>query len=91
MKVKGTYFQNDKEKPLVYGDVEIINPKRRRLRGEEEKEGKKDHVSIGITNVKTRLTLNYGESCEFEMESEKGRFTRTSIRIPIKRKEPEDL
>jgi hypothetical protein len=39
MKVKGTYFQNDKEKPLVYGDVEIINPKRRRLRGEEEKEG----------------------------------------------------
>jgi two-component system sensor histidine kinase YesM len=61
------------------------------LNGEEEKEGKKDHVSIGITNVKTRLTLNYGESCEFEMESEKGRFTRTSIRIPIKRKEPEDL
>lgn len=39
MIVKGTYFQNDKEKPLVYGDVEIINPKRRRLRGEEEKEG----------------------------------------------------
>ncbi len=61
------------------------------LNGEEEKEGKQDHVSIGITNVKTRLTLNYGESCEFEMESEKGRFTRTSIRIPVKRKEPEDL
>ena len=39
MKVKGTYFQNSKEKPLVYGDVEIINPKRRRLRGETEKEG----------------------------------------------------
>lgn len=39
MIVKGTYFQNSKEKPLVYGDVELINPKRRRLRGEEEKEG----------------------------------------------------
>lgn len=39
MLVKGTYFQNDSEKPLVYGDVEIINPLRRRLRGEEEKEG----------------------------------------------------
>lgn len=39
MIVKGTYFQNSKDKPLVYGDVEIINPKRRRLRGEEEKEG----------------------------------------------------
>lgn len=39
MIVKATYFQNDKEHPLVYGDVELINPKRRRLRGEEEKEG----------------------------------------------------
>ena len=39
MVVKGTYFQNDKEHPLVYGDVNLINPPRRRLRGEEEKEG----------------------------------------------------
>jgi hypothetical protein len=33
MLVKGTYFQNDSEKPLVYGDVEIINPLRIRLSG----------------------------------------------------------
>lgn len=39
MKVKGTYFQNDCERPLVYGDVEIINPPRQRLRGEPLKEG----------------------------------------------------
>ena len=39
MQVKGTYFQNDKETPLVYGDINLINPMRRRLRGEEEKEG----------------------------------------------------
>lgn len=39
MIVKGTYFQNSKEAPLVYGDVEIINPPRRKLRGLEEKEG----------------------------------------------------
>lgn len=39
MIVKGTYFQNSEENPLVYGDIELINPKRRRLRGEEEKEG----------------------------------------------------
>ena len=39
MLVKGTYFQNDTEKPLVYGDVEISNVKRQRLRGEELKEG----------------------------------------------------
>lgn len=39
MIVKGTYFQNDPQKPLVYGDVEIKNRKRQRLRGEEEKDG----------------------------------------------------
>ena len=39
MKVKGTYFQNSPDAPLVYGDVELINPLRRRLRGEEEKLG----------------------------------------------------
>lgn len=39
MKVKATYFQNSKDRPLVYGEVELMNPKRRRLRGEEEKAG----------------------------------------------------
>jgi len=39
MLVKGTYFQNSEKNPLVYGDVEIHNIPRRRLRGEEEKEG----------------------------------------------------
>ncbi|HKL98861.1 MAG TPA: hypothetical protein VJZ06_02995 [Mobilitalea sp.] len=38
MIVKGTYFQNDMDKPLAYGDVEIFNTKRQRLRGEKEKE-----------------------------------------------------
>lgn len=39
MKVKATYFQNDPLRPLVYGDMELINPLRRRLRGEPEKPG----------------------------------------------------
>lgn len=39
MKVKATYFQNDPQQPLVYGDAELINPPRKRLRGEEEKTG----------------------------------------------------
>lgn len=39
MLVNGTYFQNDLEKPLVYGPVEITNVKRQRLRGEELKDG----------------------------------------------------
>ena len=39
MKVKGTYFRNDSQSPLAYGDIEIINPPRKRLRGEDEKDG----------------------------------------------------
>ena len=39
MKSYGTYFQNDPERPLVYGEVELINPPRQRLRGEPLKEG----------------------------------------------------
>jgi threonine dehydrogenase-like Zn-dependent dehydrogenase len=35
----GTYFQNSEEEPIVFGEVEPINPPRPRLRGEEEKEG----------------------------------------------------
>lgn len=39
MLVKGTYFQNSIEEPIVYGEVEISNVARRRLRGEAKKEG----------------------------------------------------
>ncbi len=56
------------------------------LSGKKELEDRRDHISIGITNVKTRLALNYGESCKFEMESTEGKFTRTAIRLPIRRK-----
>lgn len=37
MKALGTYFQNDPDRPLVYGEVELINPPRQRLRGEAAK------------------------------------------------------
>ena len=61
MKVKGTYFQNSKEKPLVYGDVEIINPKRRRLRGEDEKEGiLAESVIVGFCGTDKEL-MHMGE------------------------------
>ena len=40
MNTYGTYFINDREKPLRYGEINIINPPRERLRGEEKKEGK---------------------------------------------------
>lgn len=34
MKTYGTYFQNDNELPIKYGEINLINPKRQRLRGE---------------------------------------------------------
>ena len=56
MLVKGTYFQNDAEKPLVYGDVEISNVKRQRLRGEEPKEGVLcEPVMIGFCGTDNEL------------------------------------
>lgn len=39
MEVYGTYLQNSPDHPLVYGEVELINPPRQRLRGEPLKEG----------------------------------------------------
>lgn len=39
MKTFGTYFQNDKDAPIKYGEVNLINPKRQRLRGEPLYEG----------------------------------------------------
>ena len=34
MKTYGTYFQNDPEKPIKYGEINLINLERQRLRGE---------------------------------------------------------
>ena len=39
MKTYGTYFQNDKDFPIKYGEINLINPKRQRLRGEEALSG----------------------------------------------------
>ena len=39
MKTYATYFQNDEKNPLVYGETNLVNPPRQRLRGEEAKEG----------------------------------------------------
>lgn len=39
MKTYAAYFQNDPNKPVCYGEVGLINPMRKRLRGEEPKEG----------------------------------------------------
>ena len=41
MKTNGTYFVNDSERPLRYGEINLINPPRQRLRGEPLLEGVK--------------------------------------------------
>lgn len=39
MKTNATYFVNDEKEPLRYGEINLINPPRQRLRGEEKKSG----------------------------------------------------
>ncbi len=39
MKTYGTYFRNDKDLPIAYGEINLINPLRQRLRGEPLLEG----------------------------------------------------
>ena len=39
MKTNATYFVNDEKEPIKYGEINLINPKRQRLRGEEAKAG----------------------------------------------------
>ena len=56
MKAYGTYFQNDPERPLVYGEVNLINPPRQRLRGEPLKEGILAHpVIVGFCGTDHEL------------------------------------
>ena len=43
MYTNGTYFQNDPQKPLQYGKINLINPLRQRLRGEPLLEGIEAH------------------------------------------------
>ena len=56
MKAYGTYFKNDPACPLAYGEVELINPPRQRLRGEEKKPGVLAHpVMVGFCGTDNEL------------------------------------
>ena len=73
MKVKGTYFQNDADRPLVYGDVEISNVKRQRLRGEELKEGVLcEPVMVGFCGTDFEL-MHMGQRGELSPKFPKGK------------------
>ena len=43
MKTHGTYFQNDSNLPIKYGEINLINPERQRLRGEPLYKGVEAH------------------------------------------------
>ena len=73
MKVKATYFQNSSDKPLVYGDVEIINPPRQRLRGEEKKPGiLAETVLVGFCGTDFEL-MNMGKANNLSHKFPEGR------------------
>ena len=56
MKTYGTYFQNDPQRPLVYGEVNLINPPRQRLHGEPRKEGVPvEPVMVGFCGTDNEL------------------------------------
>ncbi|MBU3112744.1 hypothetical protein [Clostridium lacusfryxellense] len=46
MKTKGTYFQNSKDKPIIYGEIEIYNNSSKRLRGEPLQDGIKSKTVL---------------------------------------------
>lgn len=41
-----------------------------------------DNTSIGVENVYARIKLYFGEKCRMSMESQTGKYTRTTIEIP---------
>ncbi|MGL5434048.1 MAG: histidine kinase [Lachnospiraceae bacterium] len=48
-----------------------------------DNQDEQDNASIGVRNVFSRLRLNFGDSCGLFMESEKGRYCKTVICLPV--------
>lgn len=73
MITKGTYFQNDPERPLVYGDIEVDDRKRQRLRGEELKQGVlAESVIVGFCGTDNEL-MHMGQRGELAKKFPEGR------------------
>jgi threonine dehydrogenase-like Zn-dependent dehydrogenase len=73
MIVKGTYFQNDANRPLVYGDVEIENIKRQRLKGEPLLDSVLcEPVMVGFCGTDNEL-MNMGQRGELSAKFPEGK------------------
>ena len=70
----------------ITGDSPYTEEEIRRLLSNETA-GNEDYVSIGVTNVNTRLVLNYGDECALKIRSEVGKYTETVLRMPAETKE----
>ncbi|MCR4594072.1 MAG: hypothetical protein K5761_03335 [Clostridiales bacterium] len=72
MKTNATYFVNDENKPLRYGEINLINPPRQRLRGEPLKEGKRAvPVFCGYCGTDFEL-MKMGQRGELDAKFPKG-------------------
>lgn len=66
MKTYGTYFVNDEKNPLKYGEVNLINPRRQKLRGEPKKAGiEAMPVFCGFCGTDFEL-MKMGRECKLE-------------------------
>lgn len=72
MKTNATYFVNDEKEPLRYGEINLINPKRKRLRGEAEKEGITAYpVFCGFCGTDFEL-MKMGKACNLSSKFPQG-------------------
>lgn len=64
MKTNATYFVNDKDKPIRYGEINLINPARKRLKNEPEKTGiEAQPVFCGFCGTDFEL-MKMGRECK---------------------------
>ena len=66
LKTNATYFVNDKNKPIRYGEINLINPARKRLRNEPPKEGiEAQPVFCGFCGTDFEL-MKMGRECNLD-------------------------
>lgn len=72
LKTNATYFINDEKEPLRYGEINLINPKRKRIRGDEEKRGiQAIPVFCGFCGTDYEL-MKMGKKCKLDSKFPQG-------------------
>jgi hypothetical protein len=72
MKTFGTYFQNSKTEPIKYGEINLINPPRQRLRNEPALQGIEAFpVFQGFCGTDNEL-MKMGKNCKLSAKFPEG-------------------